>query len=287
MLQAIKDKKYTLEWVGSYEEGLESISQNKHDAYLIDYRLAGKNGLDLIREVIAKIGSRQPMIMLTGFSAEDLDELSLSIGASDFLPKQDLSPRVLDRAVRHAITRKKQEKLLRDKASQDPLTGLANRRMVNQVLPVMVTAAKRRRLHLAVFFLDLDGFKEINDTYGHATGDAVLKAVAGRWSQLLRPHDLLARLGGDEFLAIIVNQHLPGLSEKLAQRFLNAFNNPLKINDQTVPLSVSIGVAMYPDHARNAQELLEKADQAMYEVKKSGKNGYRLATPGQASDKPH
>lgn len=276
LMSNIEGRQYELEWAVTYEEGLGGIIEGPYDAVLPAYRIGEKTGLDLVREAVSQLASRKPIIMLAGPDDPEFDEEALMLGASDYYPKEDLTPRSLDRIIRHAIMRKKQEKLLRDKASQDPLTGLANRRMVNQVLPLLVASARRRNLEIAVLYLDLDGFKEVNDTMGHATGDAVLKAIAGRWSQLLRPHDLLARIGGDEFVAIIVSNDLDNLALKVAQRFLDSLQDPIRINEHTLPLSVSVGVALYPDHGRTTIELLEKADAAMYQAKKAGKNRMRM-----------
>lgn len=161
---------------------------------------------------------------------------------------------------------KDKERMLADCALRDPLTGLLNRRAFDSHLAAAVERAKRSDSRLSVAFIDLDGFKRANDRFGHAFGDAVLRAVAERLRQLLRSADIVARLGGDEFGFIIESDNDGGI-EKLVERLFAAFRRPLNVESVAYPVSLSIGIARFPDHCHEADCLLRAADAAMYREK--------------------
>jgi diguanylate cyclase (GGDEF)-like protein/PAS domain S-box-containing protein len=174
--------------------------------------------------------------------------------------------------------------LLRHHAHHDALTGLPNRVMFEEKLQQAVAAADRHGRPFAVLFLDLDGFKAINDDLGHASGDVVLIEVARRLRRSLRVNDMLARIHGDEFVVI-----LPEMSElheagSLAQKLLHVVSVPIEVGGTTVSAQASIGVALYPNDGANPRALLRAADSAMYQAKLKGKNGvsYLIASPGTA-----
>ena len=132
--------------------------------------------------------------------------------------------------------------------------------------------ASRGQRQLALFFLDLDGFKEINDTFGHIVGDQVLQMVAQRLVGCVRASDMVSRYGGDEFALIIEDSQVD--HNVLAQKILASIEKPYEIGDQRGFLSASIGIALYPQGARDVQSLIEAADRAMYAIKQGGKHGY-------------
>ncbi|QSP95583.1 EAL domain-containing protein [Marinobacter salinisoli] len=157
-------------------------------------------------------------------------------------------------------------------ANYDALTGLPNRRRLTKVFQQEVAEADKRKGRLAVCFIDLDGFKAINDEHGHAVGDAVLKTIADRLQSTIRSHDTVGRLGGDEFVAILRDVD----NDKVYSRLLEAIRQPIKHNQLILTLSASMGVTVYPDDDVDTDLLLRHADQAMYAAKESGKNGYKL-----------
>lgn len=159
-------------------------------------------------------------------------------------------------------------------AYHDSLTGLSNRSLFYDRLMIAVANAARYQIQLAVMFLDLDGFKEINDTYGHDTGDAVLKAVAGQLKTVMRKGDTVARMGGDEFTLIIPEFENLADVEFVAEKILKSMQQPL--TEKRLQVTPSIGIALYPQHGTNHETLLVNADRAMYEAKKQGKNRYRI-----------
>lgn len=157
-------------------------------------------------------------------------------------------------------------------AHHDLLTGLPNRRLFLDRLEQEVKHAKRRSLPLYLLFMDLDGFKEVNDSLGHEVGDRLLTDVAGRLTGCVRENDTVARLGGDEFTVILSGAEQRNDVEFVAQTIIEELAMPFTIGQQRVQISVSIGVAFYPEIASSPHALLEAADQAMYKAKKSGSN---------------
>ncbi len=169
-----------------------------------------------------------------------------------------------------------QKDILRYQAYHDALTGLPNRILFNDRLEHGVERCDRKNSGLALFFIDLDHFKEINDSLGHAVGDEVLKLMAKRLSGLLRKEDTLARLGGDEFTVITEDLAQSHGALTLARRILEVLIEPITIKENRLNLSGSIGISLYPEDAQNAQDLLKFADIAMYKAKEEGRNGFRF-----------
>jgi len=174
-------------------------------------------------------------------------------------------------------------------AYSDPLTGLANRTSLVPALDQAVQRARRRSAKLAVIFLDLDGFKQINDMYGHDAGDALLIELAGRLRDNLRASDLIARLGGDEFLVVLEEVQDPGPVEIVARKLLLETVRPYALpGGSATPASVtaSIGISIFPDDAADATALIKHSDIAMYAAKQAGKNTCRFYSSGPAANDP-
>jgi len=165
-------------------------------------------------------------------------------------------------------------------ANYDALTGLANRRLLTHRLEQMIIDARRSREFIALLFVDLDGFKAVNDTYGHEAGDAVLQESALRLQASIRDSDMAARLAGDEFL--IVLRHLASQEHAgaVAAKLVNALAQPHRFGDHELRVSASIGIGIYPDDANSAGELIKNADLAMYRAKEAGKHTYRYYAGG-------
>ncbi|WMC11946.1 EAL domain-containing protein [Oceanimonas pelagia] len=168
------------------------------------------------------------------------------------------------------------EDKIRKLAYYDPLTGLPNRRLLEDRLELAIRHANRSQQHLAVIFLDLDHFKQVNDTLGHAAGDELLLDVSRRIRGRLREDDTLARLGGDEFIVLLPELSEPDEASRVARRLIDAIAEPFNIHDQPFRIGCSLGVSLYPDDAASAEELLHHADAAMYQAKQEGRNDYRL-----------
>ena len=170
--------------------------------------------------------------------------------------------------------------MLESLALNDPLTGLANRRLLADRMEMALVHARRNKSAMAVVYLDLDGFKQINDTLGHGVGDALLKMAAERLVATVRAEDTVARLGGDEF--ILALWHVSGIdyAATAALRAIEAVSKPYDIEGNTVSITISAGVSIYPVHGDNADTLMKSADLALYEAKAAGRNAYRIATAG-------
>ncbi|WP_228125074.1 sensor domain-containing protein [Candidatus Methylospira mobilis] len=173
---------------------------------------------------------------------------------------------------------KRAEQTIWQQANFDPLTGLPNRRMFHDRLEQEIKKAHRSALSLALLFLDLDRFKEINDTLGHAIGDLLLKEVAQRISGCVRDVDTVARLGGDEFTVILSEIDDFGSIARVAQGILRSLAGPFQLDGEILYESASIGITLYPDDAATLEELLKNADQAMYAAKHQGRNCYSYFT---------
>ena len=169
-----------------------------------------------------------------------------------------------------------QKDALSYQAYHDYLTGLPNRILFNDRLIQAIEKAKRNETKIAVLFIDLDHFKEINDSLGHETGDEVLKDVTHRLSGVLREEDTLARLGGDEFTVILENLHQAQDASILAKKILEVLVDPILLNNETLYVSSSIGVSIYPDDGMDSTSLLKFADSAMYKAKNEGRNNFQF-----------
>ncbi|AZP12633.1 sensor domain-containing protein [Undibacterium parvum] len=174
--------------------------------------------------------------------------------------------------------KKKSEALIWRQANIDALTGLPNRRMFYDRLEHDIQKSRRSGLPLAVFFIDLDHFKEVNDTLGHAIGDALLVEAAQRLQACVRASDTVARLGGDEFTVSLPDQHDPDHVEAIAQNIIAKMAQPFHLGNEEIYLSASIGITVYPNDAQNLENLLKHADQAMYAAKESGRNRFSYFT---------
>ncbi|MBI4781162.1 MAG: EAL domain-containing protein [Oscillatoriophycideae cyanobacterium NC_groundwater_1537_Pr4_S-0.65um_50_18] len=179
---------------------------------------------------------------------------------------------------RDVTTRHSNEAMIRYQASHDLLTGLPNRMLFSDRLSATLEHAKREKTRLAVMFLDLDRFKNINDTLGHAAGDLLLRSVAERLTDCLRESDMVARWAGDEFTLLLSNIHDIKDATAIAQRILESLRQEFVLEGHSLHISISIGIAAYPDDGEDAETLLKNADAALYRAKEGGRNSYHIYT---------
>jgi diguanylate cyclase (GGDEF)-like protein len=163
-------------------------------------------------------------------------------------------------------------------ATHDNLTGLPNRFLFFDRLDQAIRKSRRQKHKFALLFIDLDDFKDVNDSYGHVTGDKVLQKVAEFLEYTVRDSDTVARLAGDEFTVILDNVQSIANVETIVKKIINAVSQPIETEPATIVITVSIGISLFPEHGEDAEILLRKADAAMYQIKDGDKNGYMLHT---------
>lgn len=169
---------------------------------------------------------------------------------------------------------------IRELAFNDPLTRLPNRIIFEDRLSKAIDRAKRHKKRIAVVFIDLDGFKQINDQHGHAAGDRILIETGQRLMNAVRASDTVARLGGDEFTVVLEDLETDAEIHGLADKILAAVSAPMALDDKTCRVGASLGISIYPEHAKTLDKLIHLADQAMYAAKARGTNLYRIGAGG-------
>ncbi len=203
------------------------------------------------------------------FRAVRKDRSIINVEIYGTVMTQDGKPQIVG-SVLDITERKKTENVLIDMAYKDPLTGLPNRRFLEENFIV-----KNRQMAALIFF-DLDGFKAVNDSFGHEMGDLLLKEVADRLLSCTRADDILSRMGGDEFI-IFLNEIDKEGALKAAQRIIDDITQPFYIRSKEIHLTTSIGISFYPDNGKDIETLLRNADLAMYQAKSNGKNGVSIS----------
>lgn len=283
---------FEIECASRISPALERLEQGGVSIVLLDLSLPDAQGFDTFMKVQEKAGG-VPIIVLTGFSDEEMAIKAVKNGAQDYLVKGQVDTNTLVRSIRYAIERsrlimeleqaKQEEHFL---ARHDSLTNLPNRRQFVDHLLRAIARAKRNSKKMAVLFMDLDGFKNVNDTQGHQVGDELLQLVARRLRGCVRESDTVSRFGGDEFVVL-----LPEIADNMgativAEKLIDSLAVPFRINDQDFKVTASVGISLFPLDGTHTETLISKADDAMYRVKKKGKNGieyFNLALHSSAS----
>lgn len=255
-------------------EALNMMCDADYDAVITDIKMPNMDGIVLTQK-IAKRYPGLPVIVMTGFEVEYSEEKVIEAGAGDFIIKP-FSMRELSARLRRLMRDYNQQQKLRDMAHIDSLTGIPNRSLFMDRLTQSVEVAKRYKHMLIVLFLDLDRFKVINDTFGHDTGDLLLKETAHRLGNCTRKADTIARLGGDEFVVIMARVEEVQEAETVASKIITSLSQPFLLGEHVCSISVSIGISVFPSDANSAEDLIKKSDEAMYSAKKQGKNNYCL-----------
>ncbi|MGZ5051612.1 MAG: putative bifunctional diguanylate cyclase/phosphodiesterase [Methylobacter sp.] len=272
------NRRFEVIQVGLLSEAFPILEKGGIDAILLDLGLPDGNGLDTLTQVYTA-ALTIPIVVLSAEEDELLAIRSVQLGAQDFLVKSDISELTLRRSLYYAIERKNLLEQLQYLAYYDVLTGLANRKLFYDRLRQDIISARRSKNTLALVFLDLNGFKLINDSMGHRSGDDLLKAVAERLKHSIRASDCAARMGGDEFTIILNNLHNAEDAALIAEKIQHALAEPLLLNGQQVMPHASLGIAIFPDDCADIETLIGAADTAMYQAKASsddGKGRYRF-----------
>lgn len=277
LLLASQRFRFRLTHVKSFQEAQQHLTNPAYDIFLLDYFLGADTAIDFLKEA-SLLHIPQPVVVLTGADSGRIDDEVINLGAADFLPKNELSTPLLERTIHHAIEHKRAEMNLERLAKRDPLTGLGNRLLFEEMLEASLARAERKNGKLAVLFLDLDRFKEINDSLGHPTGDLLLTLIADRIRKVIRSSDFAARIGGDEFTILVDEIHDYEDAALVATKLLDAIAPPTAIRGHEINISASIGIALYPENGKTPIKLMQKADIALYEAKRHGINRLQCFT---------
>ncbi|MEQ9209724.1 MAG: EAL domain-containing protein [Pseudomonadales bacterium] len=255
------------------------VIQNKYDCVLMDYRFPGGTAFDYFGKLLAMPCSmRPPVVLLTGQGDERVAAESIALGAQEYLSKKELGMLTIRRAVESACEKAKIQRKLEQHDQElvrmsyfDALTGLPNRRLFFERLDQAVREAERARRSFILLMLDLDFFKTVNDSFGHAAGDQLLMQIAERVLNLMRDSDIFARIAGDEFAVLLpTTESLEGgiiVAEKIAEQLTRSF----MIGDKIIDISASFGMVQFPGHGSHGEELFGNADIAMYDSKRDGR----------------
>lgn len=247
---------------------MPSPHQDDHDGYLARYLQTGQtNVIDKLRELqgLRKDGMIFPM---------ELAVTEVKFGDAHFFTAM----------LRDISEQKLAQQRIEHLAHYDALTHLPNRSLFYDRLGQALLIAKRNKHYIALLFMDLDGFKQVNDKLGHHIGDLLLVAVADRLQICVRESDTLARLGGDEFTLILNDSHQREAVAMVAKKIIESLGHPFVLEGHAVHIGVSIGIACYPDNAESKGALLIVADKAMYAAKAAGKNTYQFGSAGVVSE---
>jgi two-component system, cell cycle response regulator len=255
---------------------------NRYDLILLDLQMPGMDGFQVmegLKEIEAD--GYLPVLVITAQPGHKLR--ALAAGAKDFISKPfdlvEVRTRIHNMLEVRLLYRQLEQysRALESLALHDALTGLPNRRLLMDRLSLSIAHAHRNTSLMAVLFLDLDGFKQINDTLGHDAGDTLLCMVADRLVAAVRQEDTVARMGGDEFVIGLWNLKHADAVVSLVSKVIQAVSRPYRIQGHDVRITASAGVSFYPLHGEEGETLLRHADQALYEAKRTGKNGYSIA----------
>jgi two-component system, cell cycle response regulator len=262
-------------------------AQQRFDLIVLDIQMPGMNGFEVMQALKAGETDYVPVLAVTGEPGHKL--AALRAGAKDFVSKpfdwDEVFVRVYNMLEVKLLLEEARgyAKELASMALQDPLTGLANRRLLPERVWMAIAHARRNRSHMAVLYLDLDGFKEVNDTLGHAAGDQLLKMVAERLVGAVREEDTVARIGGDEFMIALWQVADVSDAATVASKLIDLVAEPYEIDGHTVTVTTSAGASIYPTHGQDVDALMKSADIALYKAKQAGKNQYRLAETARES----
>ena len=265
------------------EEAITALGRERFDVVLLDLHLPDATGSECV-EQIQKADPHVPIVVLSGQADEDYAVEILNRGVQDYLVKWEGDGRIILRAIRYAIERKRSESKLNYLARYDSLTGIPNRQYLRDQLERATTRALRNRKKMGLLFLDLDRFKMVNDTLGHQLGDDLLRAVVGRLKQSIRAGDLLARLGGDEFAVLVEDVEGPLELESVARTIVACFAQPFELDHRQVSVTASIGITLFPVDNVDPLALLNNADIAMYQAKERGRNTFKFFTQSMHED---
>ncbi|OCA84975.1 sensor domain-containing diguanylate cyclase [Pseudobacillus wudalianchiensis] len=236
------------------------------------------DSIDHLRSLEKRIKSNEEVVLKHRFKVKRLDGTIFDVEFTSAKIEYGGQP-AREVIVRDITIEKKREDEMKQLVYQDALTGLPNRRAFVDKMNQTLSEVKRDNAVLAVMFIDLDGFKQVNDTLGHEAGDLLLKQVSNRFKDCINKKDMVARLGGDEFVILLPDTHQDDCT-LTAKRIIECLAFPILLSGKDVRVTPSIGIAVYPEDGQEAETLIKHADLAMYQAKRRGKNNYQMYKTG-------
>ncbi len=277
LLSHVRNVNYDLVWCDQLELAAPQILSNEFDVVLLDFYWGDLSARDLLNTVKVQ-ANKTPIVIMTDEMEIEVDRDVIRTGASDYLIKGQIDYQLLERTLRYAIERKQTEMHLARLAHYDQLTDIPNRILFRDRLEHVIHLANRDKTSFALLFIDLNGFKQVNDTFGHDAGDAIIRICAERLSACMRRSDSVARMGGDEFTLLL--SHIDNHTDvaHIAEKIIALLSEPADINGYEVAVGCSIGIAIYPQAGRDADTLLKNADMAMYKAKQDDGSSFCFFT---------
>jgi diguanylate cyclase (GGDEF)-like protein len=279
-----------LDEASSFAEGKEKLKSSQYDCVFLDYNLGDASGLDMIPLIVQHRAEICPIIMISTSGSESLVVEALRKGVYDYITKSSLNTEQLEHAIASSLNWAERETELRNARERmqylslfDSLTDLPNRALLFDRLDQQIRTSERNGEAFVLMMLDVNGFKEVNDTLGHDAGDAVLRTIAQRLAATVRTSDTVARLGGDEFACLLPLEDAsafttPEIAMSISEKIIAAIHAPIPVDNESVTVGISIGIAQFPLHGRDSRSLLKRADQAMYQAKQGAK-GVQVFSP--------
>jgi diguanylate cyclase (GGDEF)-like protein len=266
---------YEVVHVGTLAEAKDFLSSYRAACIVLDLTLPDSTRLDGLMEM-KNIAPEIPVVVVTADSDRARGVKAVQAGAQDYLIKGDMDSVQLCRSVRYAVERGHSDLRLAHRALHDALTGLPNRLLFMDRLSFALAETERSEASVAIFFVDLDDFKDINDGLGHMAGDAVLRGIAGRLLAWVRPGDTVSRFGGDEFTVLVREVEGEDDVVRIAERLTEAVCEPLSVDGEEISLAPSIGIALARG-IRKPEEMIDRADRAMYAAKRRDDTHFQIA----------
>src|SRR3954451_24746447 len=261
--------------VGTLAAAKEHLASSRVSCIVLDLTLPDADRLDGLTE-IRNVAPEAPIVVVTADDDAGRGIKAVQSGAQDYLMKGQMDAAQLSRAIRFAIERAHSERLLAHRALHDALTGLPNRVLFFDRLSYALAQTDRQDSTVGIFFLDLDGFKGVNDRLRHLAGDQLLRSSAGRLLAWVRPGDTVSRFGGDEFTVLVREVGGVGEARSIAERLTEAVRATTTVAGEEISLTPSIGVALGGSRDR-PEDLLDRADRAMYAAKRHAEKNYEIA----------
>jgi diguanylate cyclase (GGDEF)-like protein len=263
---AIQRRRHLVSWCDQPDQALSSMLSDEYDVILLDCECGAERARDLLRSAING-GCNAPIVAIGDELDEELDRNIIADGAADYVLKKQLNASSFERVLRYALNRKDHERVVAQRMQFDPLTGLPNRLLFRDRLEHAVVRAQRENNQLALLHIDLDGFRRVNESFGHSNGDELIQMMAQRLIECVRKTDSIARIGSDEFTIVLEDVRSLHDVVAVAEKVLPALSHPYQIADASVVLGASVGIAVYPEAGQTAEVLMRNAELARQQAK--------------------